>query len=85
MCSTRCKNGAVDPNRVKGKILVCNSGNHGQEKGQQAAQAGAVGMILANSERDGNEILLPGPNFLPSAHMNYKDGQSVYAYINSTK
>ncbi|KAJ4725400.1 Subtilisin-like protease [Melia azedarach] len=83
--ATRCKNGAVDPNRVKGKILVCNSGNHGQEKGQQAAQAGAVGMILANSERDGNEILLPGPNFLPSAHMNYKDGQSVYAYINSTK
>lgn len=82
--STQCKNGTIDPEKVKGKILICYDAKLGDAKGQQAAQAGAVGMILANSREDQN-ISLNMVHFLPTAYVNYKDGQSVYAYIYNTK
>ncbi|KAH9652512.1 subtilisin-like protease SBT5.3 [Citrus sinensis] len=82
--ATQCKNGTIDPEKVKGKILICYDAKLGDAKGQQAAQAGAVGMILANSREDQN-ISLNMVHFLPTAYVNYKDGQSVYAYIYNTK
>lgn len=54
------------------------------DKGEQAALAGAVGMVLANDEDSGNEILAD-PHLLPASHLNYTNGVAVFAYINSTK
>ncbi|KAJ4847153.1 hypothetical protein Tsubulata_033682 [Turnera subulata] len=54
------------------------------DKGHQAALAGAVGMILANDEADGNKVVAD-LHVLPASHVNYKDGLALYAYINSTK
>ncbi|KAF7142287.1 hypothetical protein RHSIM_Rhsim05G0181300 [Rhododendron simsii] len=83
--SMLCKEGTLDPKKVKGKILVCLSGeNTRMEKGILAALAGAVGMILCNDESDGNKIIAD-PHYLPASHINYTDGLVVYAYINSTK
>ncbi|CBI29567.3 unnamed protein product, partial [Vitis vinifera] len=83
--SVLCLEGTLDPEKVKGKILVCLRGVTDRvEKGLQAARVGAVGMILCNDEYDGNS-LVADPHFLPATHINYTDGLAVLAYINSTK
>ena len=54
------------------------------DKGQQAALAGAAGMILCNNKSSGNE-LIADPHVLPASQINYADGVAVFAYINSTE
>lgn len=84
-CSLLCKAGTLDPEKVKGKILGCLRGDNARvDKGEQALLAGAVGMILANNELNGNEII-SDPHVLPASHINFTDGSLVFAYINSTK
>ncbi|KAJ9187098.1 hypothetical protein P3X46_002594 [Hevea brasiliensis] len=80
-----CLPGTLDPKKVKGKILVCLRGITGRvEKGEEALLAGAVGMILANDEFSGNELIADA-HVLPAAHVNFTDGQAAIAYINSTR
>ncbi|KAF6142279.1 hypothetical protein GIB67_039986 [Kingdonia uniflora] len=80
-----CKPNSLDPKKVKGKILVCLRGENGRnEKGANAAKAGAVGMILANDAASGNEIIAD-PHVLPAIHLSYLDGLQVYAYLNASK
>lgn len=84
-CSLLCKDGSLDPEKAKGKILVCLRGiNARVDKGQQAALAGAVGMVLANNKDAGNEILAD-PHVLPVSHINYTSGVAIFKYINSTE
>ena len=85
-CSKLCVEGSLDPRKVKGKIIVCVRGGDSArvDKGYVAAQAGAVGMILANNEEDGNELIADA-HLLPVSHISYIDGETVYEYINSTK
>ncbi|PSS16061.1 Subtilisin-like protease [Actinidia chinensis var. chinensis] len=81
----RCKAGSLDPLKVKGKILVCLRGDNARvDKGQQAALAGAVGMILANDAPSGNEILAD-PHVLPASHVNFTDGVAIFSYVNHTR
>lgn len=80
-----CKDGTLDRNKVKGKILVCLRGDIARtEKGQHALNAGAVGMILANDVSTGNEIIADA-HVLPVSHINYTDGNLVFDYIKSSK
>lgn len=80
-----CKAGALDPSKVEGKILVCLRGDNARvDKGQEAALAGAVGMVLANNDLSGNEIIAD-PHVLPASHITYNDGAAVYHYLNSTR
>ncbi|KAL3848678.1 hypothetical protein ACJIZ3_010560 [Penstemon smallii] len=80
-----CKSGTLDHKKVKGKILVCLRGDNARvDKGEQAALAGAVGMVLANNEVSGNEILAD-PHVLPASQINYTDGLALFSYINSTR
>ncbi|KAG9156849.1 hypothetical protein Leryth_020164 [Lithospermum erythrorhizon] len=79
-----CPMGAFDPKKLKGKILVCRRGCYeGLPMEEQAARAGAAGMILCNDEVDGNEIR-PDRHVLPTTHINYTDGLLVFKYVNST-
>ncbi|GMN70655.1 hypothetical protein TIFTF001_039696 [Ficus carica] len=81
----QCKPGALDPKKVKGKILVCVWGKIARAKvGEQAALAGAVGMILANDIRRWNDVIAD-PHLLPASHINFTDGEFVFDYLNSTK
>nr|XP_011461611.1 PREDICTED: subtilisin-like protease SBT5.4 [Fragaria vesca subsp. vesca] len=83
--SLLCLNGTLDPKKVKGKILVCQRGKNARtEKGEMAALAGAVGMVLVNDEASGNEIIAD-PHVLPATHLTYADGKRVFQYLNSTK
>ncbi|KAJ6753299.1 PROPROTEIN CONVERTASE SUBTILISIN/KEXIN [Salix purpurea] len=80
-----CQNGTLDARKVAGKIIVCLRGiNSRVGKGHEAELAGAVGMILANDEESGSE-LLSDPHVLPAAHLTYTDGQAVMNYIKSTR
>ncbi|XP_009126659.1 subtilisin-like protease SBT5.4 isoform X2 [Brassica rapa] len=80
-----CKKDSLDPEKVKGKIVVCLRGDNARvDKGQQAATAGAVGMILCNDKASGNEIISDA-HVLPASQINYKDGEAVFSYLNSTK
>uniref|UniRef100_A0A2N9EIW9 Subtilisin-like protease fibronectin type-III domain-containing protein n=1 Tax=Fagus sylvatica TaxID=28930 RepID=A0A2N9EIW9_FAGSY len=80
-----CESGSLDPSKVKGKILLCLRGDNGRvEKSFEALKAGAVGMILANNVSDAND-LSSDPHVLPVSHINYTDGQLVFAYVNTTK
>ncbi|KAF2323876.1 hypothetical protein GH714_002962 [Hevea brasiliensis] len=84
--ATLCGPGTLDPSKAAGKIIVClRGGNIARlDKGIEAARAGAVGMILANDQSSGNE-LIADPHLLPASLINYTDGLVVIAYINSTK
>ncbi|GMH12554.1 hypothetical protein Nepgr_014395 [Nepenthes gracilis] len=80
-----CEDETLDPKKAKGKIIVCLRGiNARVDKGMQCALAGAVGMVLANDQDNGNELIADA-HFLPASHINYSDGVYVYSYINSTK
>ncbi|KAD6794394.1 hypothetical protein E3N88_05290 [Mikania micrantha] len=80
-----CKAGSLDPKKAKGKILVCLRGDNARvDKGQEVALAGAVGMILANNDASGNEIIAD-PHVLPATHITYIDGLAVYRHLKSTK
>lgn len=84
-CSPFCLNKTLDPEKVRGKILVCLRGVNGRiEKGVIAASLGAVGMILANDKDSGNEVL-SDPHVLPTSHVNFASGSYIYNYINHTK
>ena len=54
------------------------------EKGYAVAQAGGIGMILANDKGSGDALSLDA-HLLPAAHISYTDGESIYQYIQSTK
>ncbi|GLT73825.1 hypothetical protein SLA2020_456580 [Shorea laevis] len=80
-----CKPDTLDPKKAKGKIVVCLRGDNPRtDKGVEALRAGAVGMILANDEINGNEVIADA-HLLPAAHISFTNGQTVYAYINSTR
>ncbi|XP_028210609.1 subtilisin-like protease SBT5.4 [Glycine soja] len=82
---TLCMRGTIDPEKARGKILVCLRGVTARvEKSLVALKAGAAGMILCNDELSGNE-LIADPHLLPASQINYEDGLAVYAYMNSTK
>ncbi|WCJ32550.1 Subtilisin-like protease [Euphorbia peplus] len=80
-----CKDQSLDRSKVQGKIVLCLRGENGRlGKGIEAARAGAVGMILANDEING-DALLSDPHFIPATHISYNNGLKVRKYINSTK
>ncbi|KAL1559955.1 subtilisin-like protease SBT5.4 [Salvia divinorum] len=80
-----CLEKSLDPAKVRGRIVVCLRGENARiAKGIEAARAGAAGMVLCNSQLEGND-LSGDPHFLPAAHINYTDGLVLFAYINSTK
>ncbi|CAJ1941570.1 unnamed protein product [Sphenostylis stenocarpa] len=83
--ATQCLRGTIDPEKARGKILVCLRGNNPRvEKSLVALEAGAAGMILCNDEYSGNELIADA-HLLPTSQITYKDGLAVYAYLNSTK
>ncbi|KAL3519676.1 hypothetical protein ACH5RR_017825 [Cinchona calisaya] len=86
LAATVCQNGALDRQKVEGKIIVCRTGVdvHFGEKSYSAAQAGAVGMIMRNDLNFGNAIyqhISP----IPAVNIGYDDGISLLQYINSTR
>ncbi|KMT12646.1 hypothetical protein BVRB_4g091050 [Beta vulgaris subsp. vulgaris] len=78
----------LDPVKVNGKILVCTV-----EQGDlnmpyltiEATKIGAIGVIATNNEILGSTLFPDSNQMLPTAHITYKDAQTLFSYINSTR
>uniref|UniRef100_A0A0E0CHD0 Subtilisin-like protease n=1 Tax=Oryza meridionalis TaxID=40149 RepID=A0A0E0CHD0_9ORYZ len=83
--SQLCFMGSLDPEKVKGKIVVCLRGvNPRVEKGEAVLEAGGAGMVLANDVTTGNEIIADA-HVLPATHIKFSDGQILFSYLKNTK
>jgi len=77
--------GSLDPEKVRGKIVVCLRGIAMRVlKGEAVRHAGGAAMILVNDEASGDDIY-PDPHVLPAVHISYANGLALWAYIKSTK
>ncbi|KAA8515579.1 hypothetical protein F0562_018810 [Nyssa sinensis] len=79
-----CEYGILDPQKVKGKILVClNEDNALTSISELAAELGAVGTIICNDKDHGNQIFAE-PHIIATSQINYTSSLALFAYINSS-
>ncbi|KAM0936542.1 putative tripeptidyl-peptidase II [Dioscorea sansibarensis] len=80
-----CLANSLDPEKVKGKIVVCLRGESERTaQGLVVQKAGGAGMILANDIEDADDIV-GDAHFVPTINIVYSDGVELYSYLNSTK
>ncbi|KAK2393822.1 hypothetical protein P8452_15747 [Trifolium repens] len=79
-----CLDNTLDPNKVKGKIVLCLRGQGGRvKKGLEAQRAGAIGFILGNNKAYANDVP-SDPNFIPATTVTYENTLKLIQYIHST-
>ena len=78
-----CMPGSLDPKVVRGKVVVCDRGiNARVEKGAVVRSAGGVGMILANTEASGEEMVADS-HLLPAVAVGRTVGDQIREYVQS--
>ncbi|KAG8377523.1 hypothetical protein BUALT_Bualt08G0041800 [Buddleja alternifolia] len=78
-----CMKGSLIPDKVKGKIVVCNRGqNPRAQKGLEVKDAGGIGMILSNTDMFGQELVADA-HFIPTAAVGQIAGDQIKKYIYS--
>lgn len=76
-----CVPGSLPQGRVTGKIVMCERGlNSRVQKGMVVKAAGGVGMILANTDAFGEE-LVADTHLIPSTAIGQKGGDEIKRYI----
>ncbi|KAL5579656.1 hypothetical protein UlMin_012098 [Ulmus minor] len=81
--SSLCLEGSLEPNLVKGKMVLCDRGiNSRAGKGDVVKKAGGVGMILANGVFDG-EGLVADCHVLPATSVGAFAGDEIRKYLTS--
>ncbi|XP_010547540.1 PREDICTED: subtilisin-like protease SBT1.7 [Tarenaya hassleriana] len=76
-----CMTGTLIPERVKGKIVMCDRGvNARVQKGQVVKDAGGIGMILANTAANGEELVADA-HLLPATAVGEKSGDEIREYV----
>ncbi|XVE73956.1 hypothetical protein DITRI_Ditri11bG0159900 [Diplodiscus trichospermus] len=80
-----CIDGSLKRKLVKGKIVVCQRGiNSRAEKGEQVKLAGGAGMLLVNTENQGEELFADA-HILPATSLGALAGKAIKSYLNLTK
>lgn len=65
--------------------MVCDKGiNNRVEKGEQVKLAGGAGMVIVNTEKEGEELIADA-HVLPAILVEARAANSIKMYINSTK
>ncbi|KAL3623581.1 hypothetical protein CASFOL_032397 [Castilleja foliolosa] len=83
--SRLCIDGYLSPDAVKGKVVLCDRGVSARvEKGAVVKAAGGVGMILANTAENGEE-LVGDSHLLPAVAVGMKAGDQIKNYVNKTE
>lgn len=78
-----CLGGSLVPEKVAGKIVVCDRGMSARvAKGVAVKNAGGVGMILANTDSYGEELVADA-HLIPSAAVGQKAGDAIKMYVSS--
>ncbi|KAI9078350.1 hypothetical protein K1719_039726 [Acacia pycnantha] len=75
--SRSCSEGSLDPNLVKGKIVLCE----GRNKAEGAFMAKAVGALTQGQTSRDYGWSFP----LPASYIDLKDANNIFVYINSTR
>ncbi|KAL1546903.1 subtilisin-like protease SBT1.7 [Salvia divinorum] len=76
-----CIEGGLIPEKAKGKIILCDRGlNPRAQKGLAVREAGGIGMILANTEAFGEELVADA-HFIPSAAVGLAPGNEIKKYV----
>lgn len=71
------------PGTFNGQIVVCDRGSYGRvEKGFNVLQAGAGGMILANTDAQGSNIVTD-QHCLPGIHIDAEQGGALRNWLSS--
>ncbi|KAG4934333.1 hypothetical protein JHK87_048335 [Glycine soja] len=79
-----CLQDSLIPENVSGKIVICErGGNPRVEKGLVVKLAGGAGMILANSEAYGEELVADS-HLLPAASLGQKSSEILKNYVSSS-
>ncbi|MET9761989.1 S8 family serine peptidase [Streptomyces sp. NPDC006372] len=75
-----CLSGTLDPEKVKGAIVLCKRGISGRtDKSAEVKQAGGVSMVLANASASDEENA--DAHSVPTVHLSSTDGQAVKSYV----
>lgn len=78
-----CMTGSLDPEKVAGKIVVCDRGvNSRVQKGIVVRDAGGIGMILANTDSYGEELVADA-HLIPSVAVGQTAGDAIKKYVSS--
>ncbi|XP_021735084.1 subtilisin-like protease SBT1.7 [Chenopodium quinoa] len=76
-----CMTGSLIPEKVKDKIVLCDRGvNARVQKGAVVKAAGGIGMILANTEANGEELVADA-HLLPATTVGQKNGDAIRDYV----
>ncbi|CAN1133843.1 Subtilisin-like protease SBT1.7 [Linum perenne] len=78
-----CMMGTLIPDKVKGKIVLCDRGvNSRVQKGAAVKAAGGFGMVLTNTEANGEELVADA-HLLPATAVGEKTGDAIKKYLTS--
>lgn len=85
-----CKIGGLKPEKVAGKVVVCDRGTYARvDKSQAVLEAGGVGMILLNTPASlpggGSTTLNDDAHWLPTVHLPVEQRDAVRAYALGSK
>ncbi|KAK2353303.1 subtilisin protease SBT1.7 [Trifolium repens] len=85
-CGSRyCYVGSLDSSKVKGKIVVCDRGGNARvEKGSAVKKAGGLGMIMSNTEENGEELLADA-HLIAATMVGQNAGDKIKEYIKSSQ
>ncbi|KAG2316937.1 hypothetical protein Bca52824_020059 [Brassica carinata] len=75
-----CFPGTLIPEKVKGKIVMCERGGNRAVKGEVVKAAGGIGMILANTASRGEELAADA-HVLPTTNVGKKAGDIIRHYV----
>ncbi|KAL5583669.1 hypothetical protein UlMin_016111 [Ulmus minor] len=82
--SRYCYGGSLQSSKVSGKIVVCDRGGNARvAKGGEVKLAGGIGMILANTEDSGEELIADS-HLIPATMVGQIAGDKIKDYIKST-
>ncbi|XP_057768884.1 subtilisin-like protease SBT1.7 [Salvia miltiorrhiza] len=76
-----CMTGSLNPETVRGKIVLCDRGvNPRVQKGSVVKEAGGLGMVLANTAANGDELVADA-HLLPATGVGETTGNAIKEYL----
>ncbi|GMI78271.1 Subtilisin-like Serine protease 1.7 [Hibiscus trionum] len=76
-----CMMGTLIPEKIAGKIVLCDRGMNARvQKGAVVKEAGGVGMVLANTAANGEELVADA-HLLPATAVGQKSGDAIKGYL----
>lgn len=80
-----CIRGSLNPKLVEGKMVACERGINGRtQKGEVVKMAGGVGLILLNSDSQGEELFADA-HIIPATSLGASASKAIRSYVLADK